>query len=163
MSTLTIPTITNDDELARAIDEYYPLAAALETSDAEPSPYVLGLRDAIDAYERRAGHAPEPPQTVAGLLEVEMFKRKLRQRGLAEVLDVPETRLSEILRGKRGMNLDFARRLFVRLSVPAEVILKLQDVGEGVAMSVTPSRRKPAPSKNKKYPRSLSPLPHDRA
>jgi len=127
MTPRPIPVITNDDELARAIEEFYPLAAAIEHSDAEPDAYVLGLRDAIDAYERRAGHEPAPPQTVAGLLEVEMFKRKLRQRGLAELLDVPETRLSEILRGKRAMNLDFARRIHLRLGVPADVVLNLQE------------------------------------
>jgi antitoxin component HigA of HigAB toxin-antitoxin module len=127
MTPRPIPVITNDDELARAIEEFYPLAAAIEHSDVEPDAYVLGLRDAIDAYERRAGHAPAPPQTVAGLLEVEMFKRKLRQRGLAELLEVPETRLSEILRGKRAMNLDFARRLHKRLGVPADVVLNLQE------------------------------------
>ncbi len=119
--------ITNDEELNQAIEEFYPLASAVERSDAEPDAYLLALRDAIDRYEVAAGHEPNPPTTVAGLLEVEMFKRRLRQRAMAELLQVPETRLSEIMRGKRSMNLDFARRLHQRLGIAAEVVLSLHD------------------------------------
>jgi len=119
--------ITNDAELNQAIEEFYALASAVERSDAAPDAYVLALRDAIDRYEVAAGHEPNPPTTVAGLLEVEMFKRHLRQRALAQLLDVPETRLSEIMRGKRSMNLDFARRLHSRLGIAAEVVLALRD------------------------------------
>lgn len=119
--------ITNDEELQQAIDEFYILASAVERTDAEPDAYVLALRDAIDRYEVAAGHEPNPPTTVAGLLEVEMFKRRLRQRALAELLEIPETRLSEIMRGKRSMNLDFARRLHLRLGIAADVVLKLRD------------------------------------
>ena len=119
--------ITTDEELNQAIKEFYALASAVERSDAEPDAYVLALRDAIDRYEVAAGHEPNPPTTVAGLLEVEMFRRRLRQRALAQLLDVPETRLSEIMRGKRGMNLDFARRLHERLGIAADVVLALRD------------------------------------
>ena len=128
MFTRPLPAITTDEELTQAIAEFYPLAAAAEAADGEPDAYVLALRDAIAAYQERAGHAPNPPSTVAGILEVEMFKRRLRQRAMAHLLQVPETRLSEILRGKRAMNLDFARRLHERLGVPADVVLRLRDV-----------------------------------
>ena len=119
--------ITNDAELNQAIGEFYALASAVERTEAEPDAYVLALRDAIDRYEIAAGHEPNPPTTVAGLLEVEMFKRRLRQRALAALLEVPETRLSEIMRGKRSMNLDFARRLHQRLGIAADVVLALRD------------------------------------
>lgn len=119
--------IANDTELEVAIAEFETLAVAVERSDAEPDAYVLALRDEIDRYETAAGYDPGPPTTVASLLELEMFKRRLRQRGLAQLLEVPETRLSEILRGKRGMNLDFARRLHQRLGIAADVVLALRD------------------------------------
>jgi HTH-type transcriptional regulator / antitoxin HigA len=123
----TVRPITNEKELNSAIEEFYVLASAAEQSAAEPDAYVLALRDAIDRYEVAAGHEPNPPTTVAGLLEVEMFKRRLRQRAMAQLLEVPETRLSEIMRGKRSMNLDFARRLHLRLGIAADVVLKLRD------------------------------------
>jgi HTH-type transcriptional regulator/antitoxin HigA len=128
MPTKQLTPILNDDDLSRAIEEFYLLAAPLETSDTEPDAYTLALRDAVAAYQQQVGHTPAPPTTVAGVLEVEMFKRHLRQRAMAQLLEVPETRLSEIIRGKRAMNLDFARRLHERLGVPAEVVLRLRDV-----------------------------------
>jgi HTH-type transcriptional regulator/antitoxin HigA len=129
MSTIarTVRPITTDAELNQAIEEFYALASAVERNDAEPDAYVLALRDAIDRYETAAGHDPKPPTTVAGLLEVEMFKRRLRQRAMAQLLEVPETRFSEIMRGKRSMNLDFARRLHTRLGIAADVVLALRD------------------------------------
>ena len=54
-----------------------------------------------------------------------MFKRRIRQRGLAQLLEIPESRLSELMKGKREMNLDIARRLFTKLAIPAEVVLTL--------------------------------------
>ena len=123
----TVRPIANDTELEAAIAEFEALAVAVERSDAEPDAYVLALRDEIDRYETAAGYDPGPPTTVAGLLEMEMFKRRLRQRGLAQLLEVSETRLSEILRGKRSMNLDFARRLHQRLGISADVVLTLRD------------------------------------
>lgn len=128
MPTKQLTPILNDDDLSRAIAEFYLLAAPLETSDVEPDVYTLAMRDAIAAYQQQADHAPAPPTTVAGVLKVEMFKRHLRQRAMAQLLEVPETRLSEIIRGKRAMNLDFTRRLHERLGVPAEVVLRLRDV-----------------------------------
>ena len=125
--TPAVRTIANDAELEAAIAEFETLAVAVEQSDAEPDAYVLALRDEIDRYETAAGYDPGLPVTVAGLLELEMFKRRLRQRGLAQLLEIPETRLSEILRGKRGMNLDFARRLHQRLGIAADVVLALRD------------------------------------
>lgn len=126
-SVLSVRPIASEEELKAAIAEFEALAVAVERSDADPDAYVLALRDEIDRYERVAGYAPGPPTTVAGLLEVEMFKRRLRQRAMAQLLEVPETRLSEIMRGKRSMNLDFARRLHQRLGISAEVVLALRD------------------------------------
>ena len=123
----TVHPISNDAELEAAIAEFEALAIAVERSDAEPDPYVLALRDEIDRYELAAGYDPGPPTTVASLLEMEMFKRRLRQRAMAQLLEVPETRLSEIIRGKRSMNLDFARRLHQRLGIAADVVLALRD------------------------------------
>lgn len=123
----TVRPITTEAELNQAIEEFYSLASAVERINAEPDAYVLALQDAIDRYEIAVGHEPNPPTTVAGLLEVEMFKRRLRQRAMAQLLEVPETRLSDIMRGKRSMNLDFARRLHQRLGIAADVVLALRD------------------------------------
>lgn len=114
--------VTNAQEHEAAINQ---LIAWNQTPDAADNPSLEALADAVAAYEEAAGHRPEPPQTLRGILEVEMFKRRMRQRQLAELLDVTEPRLSELMKGKREMNLDFARRLHTILHIPAEVVLQL--------------------------------------
>lgn len=114
--------VTTAEEHEAAINQ---LIAWNQAPDAADNPTLAALADAVAAYEEAAGHRPEPPQTLRGILEVEMFKRRIRQRQLAEILDVTEPRLSELMKGKREMNLDFARRLHTILHIPAEVVLQL--------------------------------------
>lgn len=114
--------VTNAPEHEAALNQ---LIAWNQAPDAAENPALAALADAVAAYEEAAGHRPEPPQTLRGILEVEMFKRRIRQRQLAELLDVTEPRLSELMKGKREMNLDFARRLHTILHIPAEVVLQL--------------------------------------
>lgn len=116
------PRVTTAEEHEAAINQ---LIAWNQTPDAADNPALAALADAVAAYEEAAGHRPEPPQTLRGILEVEMFKRRIRQRQLAEILDVTEPRLSELMKGKREMNLDFARRLHTILHISAEVVLQL--------------------------------------
>ena len=114
--------VTNAQEHEAAINH---LIAWNQAPDAADNSSLEALANAVAAYEETAGHRPEPPQTLRGILEVEMFKRRMRQRQLAELLDVTEPRLSELMKGKREMNLDFARRLHTILHIPAEVVLQL--------------------------------------
>ena len=73
----------------------------------------------------RTAITPVPPTTVAGRLQVEMFKRRLKQKQLAELLEVGESRLSEVLRGRRPANGDFLRRMYKKLGIPAAEVLEL--------------------------------------
>ena len=114
--------VTNAHEHEAAINQ---LIAWNQLPDAADNVQLAALADAVEAYEEAAGHRPAPPQTLRGILEVEMFRRRIRQRQLAEILDVSEPRLSELMKGKREMNLDFARRLHTILHIPAEIVLQL--------------------------------------
>lgn len=114
--------VTNAHEHEAAINQ---LIAWNQSPDAASNAQLVALADAVEAYEEAAGHRPEPPRTLRGILEIEMFKRRIRQRQLAEILDVSEPRLSELMKGKREMNLDFARRLHTILHIPAEIVLQL--------------------------------------
>lgn len=115
-------TVTNDEEHAVAVERMIYLE---RQPDSATNAELNALAEIVDAYEEAAGHSPSPPQTLRGILEVEMFKRRIRQRALAQLLEVPEPRLSELMKGKREMNLDFARRLYNKLNIPADVILTL--------------------------------------
>ena len=65
----------------------------------------------IDEYENIYHPLPIVPHTITEMLNLKMYELKLKQRDLAKLLGVKENRLSEILNGKRKINIDFAKRL----------------------------------------------------
>ncbi len=64
------------------------------------------------------------PQTIIEMIELKMYERKLKQKDLAKLLDVSESRLSEIMKGKRSINMDFAQRLYLKLEIEPKFILE---------------------------------------
>ncbi|MEY4925891.1 MAG: hypothetical protein RI894_327 [Bacteroidota bacterium] len=78
----------------------------------------------IHDYEKVHYPMPLKPQTITEMMERKMYELKLRQRDLAKLLGVTENRLSEILNGKRKVNMDFAKRLHLRLNIDADFILR---------------------------------------
>ena len=114
--------ITSTAAHTAALAEFEALATAHPT---EATPRLIELRNAINDYENEQGHEPPLPTSYAGRLEVEMFKRHLKQKQFAGLLGIPETRLSEILRGKRAVNLDLVKKMHDKLQIPAEELLAL--------------------------------------
>ena len=112
----------NEEEKEGAINQLIALDQAGDESKRE---MANALSDAVDAYEVAAGQVPEGPKTIRGILEVEMFKRRIRQRQLAELLEISEPKLSEIMCSKRGINFSFASKLYSKLHIPADVIFQL--------------------------------------
>jgi HTH-type transcriptional regulator/antitoxin HigA len=123
MKALSIPhteVIQNDKDHVAAIERLIILNKA---PNAEYNlDEIQALGKSIEAYEASLGYDNEP-HTLRGILEVEMFKRRMKQRAMAEFLGVHETRFSEFLRGKREINMDFARKLYQKLQIPASVLL----------------------------------------
>jgi len=64
------------------------------------------------------------PETIPEMIELKMFQLKLKQKDLAELLNIAPSRLSEVLKGKRKINMDLAKRLFEKLKIDPEFILK---------------------------------------
>ena len=113
--------LTTETEHKAAVKEFRTLASDETANHAR----LLVLRDAIHAFEEAHGHNPGPPTTVVGRLQVEMFKRRLKQKQLAQLLEVGESRLSEVLRGRRPANGDLLRRMYHKLGIPAAEVLEL--------------------------------------
>lgn len=118
-----ITAIANDQEHDAAIHQLLLWEKDNEGNKNEAK--IEALAAAVTQYEEAQGFTPAPPATIAGILEVEMYKRRLNQRALAATLDITETRLSEILKGKREVNLDLARKLYQKLNVNPEALLTL--------------------------------------
>lgn len=76
-------------------------------------------------YEKRIKLVPvRGPMTLPEVLNLKMFQLHLSQKQLAALLDMPESRMSEILRGKRRINMDLAKKLHSRLKIDAGFILE---------------------------------------
>ena len=53
-----------------------------------------------------------------------MEEMNLTQKGVANIIGINEARLSEIMRGKRRININIAKRLNAQLHIPADTILE---------------------------------------
>jgi HTH-type transcriptional regulator/antitoxin HigA len=65
------------------------------------------------------------PQTVQGLIELKMFENKLKQKELAKMLNVTDTKLSEIMHSKRKPSLSFLKAMHEILGIDGNLLLKI--------------------------------------
>ncbi len=80
---------------------------------------------AAEAYEDSIPLMPIPaPGSLEEMIRLRMYQLKVNQKQLAQLLEVTETRLSEVLRGKRNINFDMARRLHEKLGIDGNFILE---------------------------------------
>jgi HTH-type transcriptional regulator/antitoxin HigA len=77
----------------------------------------------VEAYE--AVHYRMPmPETIEGLIALKMFERKLKQKDLASLLDVTDTKLSEIMHRKRKPSLSFLKAMNEKLGIDGNLLLR---------------------------------------
>ena len=93
---------------AGGADENHPLAGLAER-----------MADLISAYEEQ--HYPEPPSTGVDALKFLMGVHELKQSELAEIGS--QGVVSEVLSGKRSLNVDQIKRLSTRFQVSAAVFI----------------------------------------
>lgn len=67
--------LTTAAEHKAAVQKFRVLATDEEANRTR----LLELRNAIQAFEEANGHNPGPPTTAAGRLQVQLFKRHLKQ------------------------------------------------------------------------------------
>jgi HTH-type transcriptional regulator/antitoxin HigA len=102
------------------------LAQDIDNTPALQEPARL-LAEAIQDYEVRMEEAPLPqakPTTLPAMIELKRQQQHLKQKELAALLEVPPGRLSQILSGKRRVTMDLAKKLYERLHISPEFILK---------------------------------------
>lgn len=116
--------IANVDQLKQAFQELNTLITEGFSGNSEKETRFRELSTAIEQYEDQLQLMPLPPTTIAGMIELRMFERKLKQKELAQQLGITPTRLNEVLNGKRKVNMDLAKRLHKQLNISAEFILE---------------------------------------
>lgn len=80
---------------------------------------------ALDAQEyENKKYVIEPPETLVGMIEMRMYELKLKQKDLAEKLNVSTAKLSLIMNGKQKADVEFLKSVHKQLNVDAEFILQ---------------------------------------
>ena len=117
------------DELMAHIETFLQKATAgggFASLSAEEGDERGRLSLLAEAYEDSVPLMPvliEMPKDLLEMIGLRMYQRKLNQRETAQLLDIPETRLSEVLRGKRRVSLTMAKQLRTKLAIDADFIL----------------------------------------
>lgn len=107
-------------ELDKLIAEGFQGNEVLEKRFSE---LALAIEDYEDNVLGLANFAVKP-KSIVEMIELKMYQNKWKQKDLANLLEISETRLSEVMKGKRKVNLDLAKRLHLKLNIDAAFILR---------------------------------------
>lgn len=93
-----------------------------------PSNEVKTLQDLSLMAEKFEDSVPlmpmKSPATITDMIKYKMFEMNIRQKQLAKILEISEARISELLRGKRKINIELAKKLHSKLNIDAHFILQ---------------------------------------
>ncbi len=78
-----------------------------------------------NVYEKNARtHFLSQPKSISDAVKIKMMHLRLKQKDMASLLGIAESRLSEVLSGKRKVNMELAKKLNRILKIEAEFILE---------------------------------------
>ena len=92
-------------------------------SEEDKKEYIF-LSDAIEEYE--AAYYPLPGRQstlLTDCIRQKMNEKGVNQKQTAKLLGISESRVSDLLAGKRRVNLNIAKKLRDNLGIPADFIL----------------------------------------
>jgi len=84
---------------------------------------IRTLALAAQAYEKSIYTIPTP-KTLLGLIELEMYERKLKQKELAKLLGIGEPKLSQIMSSKRKPDVAFLKAAHEHLGIDGNILLE---------------------------------------
>ncbi len=117
------------DQLMARIETYLQKATVgggFDSLTADEGDELARLSLLAEAYEDSIPLMPiiiEMPKDIPEMIGLRMYQRKMNQREVAQLLEVAETRLSEVMRGKRRVSLAMAKQLRSKLDIDADFIL----------------------------------------
>jgi HTH-type transcriptional regulator / antitoxin HigA len=123
--TTELMTITNRKEMDEAFRKLNAFIKEGFEGNPEKEAHFLQLAKAIEAYEDSIPLMPfREPQTIPEMLRQIMFDKYYTQKELAALLEVSQTRLSEVMNGKRKVNMELAKKLHDKLNIRADFLLE---------------------------------------
>lgn len=118
-------TVQNWDEHKAAFQRLDQLILEGFEGNVEREAKFSELALAIEAFEDSLPLMPiRVPETLPGLIQVKMAERQMKQKDMATFLDISAARFSEFMNGKRRITIDLAKKLYERLDISPEFILK---------------------------------------
>ncbi|MEX2336759.1 MAG: helix-turn-helix domain-containing protein [Fulvivirga sp.] len=106
----------------RALDELLIKVGDNHSYDNPDFVMLDHLSDLVADYEDKY-YSIESPSLI-DVIKLRMYEMGLKQSDLAQKLDVPTSRISEYLKGKRDITLDVARKLHRQLNIDGDIILQ---------------------------------------
>ncbi len=116
--------IKNETQYKKAINRVEELLQVVgnETSVEDQNFVELDLlSDLVAEYEER--YYPVRKPSLAAVIRIRMAELGISQKGLAELLGISPSRVSELLNGKSEPTLKVARLLHQKLHIDPEIIL----------------------------------------
>lgn len=92
-------------------------------SKADKSKYIK-LSTMVREWEKVHHKFPIQQNPLIEEIKTKMAEKHLRQRETAQLLEINESRFSEILRGKKSITMQMAKKLYNKLEVPAELLIE---------------------------------------
>lgn len=78
----------------------------------------------VEAYEKNKYPMPVTT-TISAILEEYMHENKLNKMQLSRILEVPNSTMSEIVNGKKKLNLSIAKKLHKKLNIDGNFLLEI--------------------------------------
>jgi len=131
---MEINKITNDSEhevIASKIEELLKKSSSnggFNSLTKEETLLLKNLSLLVEEYEDNQLHLMpiKAPKTLIEMIRFKMYEMNIKQKQLATLLEMSEARISELLNGKRKLNLEIAKKLHRKLNIDAKFLL---DVG----------------------------------
>ena len=92
-------------------------------SEGDKNEYIR-LSEMVRKWESVHYSFPIVVNPLVANIRSKMEEMNLTQKSVANIIGINEARLSEIMRGKRRININIAKRLNTRLHIPADMILE---------------------------------------
>ena len=78
----------------------------------------------VSAYENIHYTIPLP-QTLQGIIELKMYENKLKQKEVAQMLNITDTKLSEIMHNERKPTISFLQAMQKAFDIDGNLLLKI--------------------------------------
>jgi HTH-type transcriptional regulator / antitoxin HigA len=96
-----------------------------EAFDKHDADELKRLSIMAEAYEDDIPLMPiRKPRSIMEVLRIKIMQMNLKQKEMAHLLDISESKLSDLMAGKRRIDIDMAKKLHQILKIEAEFILQ---------------------------------------